>query len=64
MLENKLRYSRKAESHLYHRAIYPYKSFNYYYCDCVCECVCVCVCVCVCLCVQVILEARGGHQIN
>jgi len=32
-------------------------------CVCVCECVRVCVCVCVCLCVQVILEARRGHQI-
>jgi len=61
MLWTKLRASRRAASHLNHWAIYPFNSFNYYYC--VCVCLFVCVCVSVCMCVQVKSEARQRHQI-
>jgi len=56
MLGTKLKTSRRAPSHLNHWAIYPFKSFNNYYC------VCVCVCFCVCVCVEVNLESRRGHH--
>jgi len=46
MLGTKLRSSRRAASHLNHRAIYSFKSFNYYYSVFVCLCVGVCARVC------------------
>jgi len=48
MLVSKLRSSRSAPSHLNHWAMYPFKSFNFYYSVSVCVYVFVCVCACVC----------------